>query len=503
MRRLRRCSTVLLALVVAPAAFAALGAAPASAAGPDPVQAAAGWLTTQFENASHLPAPAGDHFDNKYGTSYYPNYGENADALFGLAAAHVGAAKARVALRYLDANLDAYADPTGAQGGPYDGSFAKVALAHEIAGTSATSLLTELKADECPAGSSTCTPGAPKNIFASASDAFVILAEARGGTAHAPSAAAVDYFLSLQCASGGFTSGTDPCGSGDADVDSTSYALMALQALGGHSAEIAKAADWLTGQRAAGGYWVSQDIPNTNSTGLAAAALAGADRDVTTSRSWLRGQQVPAGQPGAGALQYGGTFEPTTTSATSLSVLATAQGLIGLEPDGSLATVSAAGSTGSAPLLNPVAAISDRTIAPGQQVRFTGAAYAAGEKVLVQLENASVTTFGNGKAGAGGVIAFSASVPSSAAAGPARVVVTGTASGLTVSLQVTVSAAAAPPTDTAPGGPFPGSPFPGGPPLANTGSTSSGLVPVGLLAVALGALLVAVGRRQRDAAHRA
>ena len=72
----------------------------------DPVAAAAGWLSTQFEDGTHLPVPAGDHFDSYFSPSYFANYGENADAIFGLAAAKAGAAKSAVALQYLATNID-------------------------------------------------------------------------------------------------------------------------------------------------------------------------------------------------------------------------------------------------------------------------------------------------------------------------------------------------------------------------------------------------------------
>ena len=102
----------------------------------DAVQAAAGWVAGQFVDSSHLPAPAGDHFDSKYGSAYYPNYGENADVIFGLAAAKAGSTKVTTALNYLATNLDAYTDITNSDTfGPYDGAVAKTALAALVAGS--------------------------------------------------------------------------------------------------------------------------------------------------------------------------------------------------------------------------------------------------------------------------------------------------------------------------------------------------------------------------------
>ena len=252
----------------------------------DPVRGAAGWLATQFVDGTHLPAPDGDHFDQKYGSTYYANQGANADVLFGLAAGKVAGSKIAVALAYLADNVDAYSDITNSDGfGPYDGSVAKLAVAAIVAGQDPTAfggynLLHTLATDECAPTAKGCTPGSGANVFSSIQEAFIILAEARAGAGHAPTTQALDYFTSLQCASGGFTDKTASCGAGDADVDATSYAIMALQAAGGHATELARATAWLTGQRKAAGYWVSQGIPNANSTGLAAAALQGQNFDV-------------------------------------------------------------------------------------------------------------------------------------------------------------------------------------------------------------------------------
>lgn len=484
MRRLRRCATLLLA-----APLLAVGVAgPARAAdAPRPATAAAAWLTTQFVGAAHLPAPGGDHFESKLGSSSYPNYGENADVLFGLAAAKVGAAKATVALDYLNAHLADYADTAGAFGGPFDGSIAKLALARIVAGTSAADLLTTLKSDECPAKAKKCTPGAPHGIFAGASDSFVLLAEARAGGSFAPSAAALAYFLSLQCTNGGFTTKTAACGSGAADVDATSYALMALQALGGHPAEVASAADWLASQRTAAGYWLVQGVPNTNSTGLAAAALAGAGRDVSTSRSWLLAQQVPAGAPGAGALKYAGAFTPTTTSATSPSVIATAQGILGLVDGGSLATVTAAGSSRGVTLLPPVIRTSTGHVSPGGTVHLHVTGFAAGERAVISLEKQPGHAIGTATVDPAGTFSAVVTVPATTPAGSDPLVVVGPSSGFRIEAYLVVGAAA------------PGSPStPGAPPLANTGTNSSTLSLLGLGLLLAGAIALAAGRSRRS-----
>lgn len=455
MRTLRRMGAVgagLAAIAIATAAGtpAASAATTRYATTTNAVQAAAGWLAGQFVDSSHLPAAGGDHFDSKYGTKYYPNYGENPDAIFGLAAAKAGGAKVATALGYLATNLDGYTDITNSDGfGPYDGAVAKTALAALVAGSNpssfaGTNLLRTLKQDECATASTSCTPGEAANIFASVSESFVVLAEARGGAkygaAYLPSAAAVSYLLSLQCPDGGFTDSISACGaSGTPDVDSTSYALMALQALGGHSAEAIKAANWLASQRKAAGYWESQGIPNPNSTGLAAAALQGQGRDVSTSRTWLLGQQARAGSVGAGAVKYNGSLSPTTTSATSLSVLATAQALPALVDGGSLAVLSATGSQAGVAVYAPTASTSAATAKPGAWESVTGVGFAPRERVTVTVHSRPAVV-ATATSDALGSVRASYKVPSTLTAGRHQLVLTGASSGLTASRSFTVPA---------------------------------------------------------------
>lgn len=378
---------------VAITALTAIPSASATTVTTDRVQAGAGWLATQFVDNTHLPAWAGTHFEQKSQFGRFPIYGENADAIFGLAAAKAGGHKMHVALNYLVRNIEGYTDISNADGfGPYDGSVAKLAVAAIVAGSDPRDvgghdLIATLAADECEAASATCAaPGAAANIFSSISESFVLLAEVRAGANPTPDA--VSYFRSLQCANGGFTSGTAACGSGHTDVDATSYAIMALTALtalSGHPARLNHAVGWLRDHQHAKGFWVSQNVPNTNSTGLAAAALAGADRPLGRAREWLRAQQVAAGRPGAGAFRYAGEFDRATGTAPSPSTLATAQALTGLVDDGSLATLTAAGATRDTKMYAPRIA-APRRVAVGSRVEIRLVAFAADEPVGCQLE---------------------------------------------------------------------------------------------------------------------
>ena len=471
----------------------------------DPVQAAAGWLATQFEDDSHLPTPTGDHFHSSFTsngvTSYFPSYGENADAIFGLAAAGAGKDKIATALAYLVTNADAYADLSGAQGGPYDGSVAKLAVAAQVAGISTTTatafgthdLIQQLKTDECTStvpdgfndGGFTCVQaGAAKNIFASVSESLTILAEARQGGNDAPSPAALTYFDSLQCASGGFTDDVSACAAGDEAVDDTAYAIMAMTLVPSQSTHLASAIAWLKAQQEPAGSWNSANIA---STGLAAAALDGAGTSETKAQAWLAGQQTAAGSPGAGAL---GAFAPTTAAGTSPAVLNTAQGLTGMVAGGSLATLSGANATAGTSAFTPVATLSAASATLGSTQTVSATGFAAGEQVQAVLHSTPVT-LGTVTAGANGAVTVSFVVPAAVGAGAHTVTLTGLTSGLTVSSPLTLTAAVvvAPTTTTTDADV-----------LANTGLNGPAVTRLGglgVLALLAGSGLMFAARRRR------
>ncbi len=474
--------------VAAPAA-----AAPAASTTHDPAQAVAGWLAQQF----------GDHFEY----DGFPGFdgGRTADVIFALAASGTGADKIDAAIGYFQKHVAEYTqinDTSGAPG-PSDGGVAKTAVAAIVAGVDPTAfggydLLTTLRDDQCdgPSGSSTdfsvpvCpAAGAARNIFSSISESFAILAEARGGTA--PDAAAVAYFLSLQCADGGFTAQTDGTTNCASDVDATGYAVSALIALGGHDAQVADAADWLTSQRSAGGYWSSQGGPNVDSTGLAASALAAAGRDTSTSRAWLASQQVTAGPTtgkGAsrGALKYQGAFD------ASASIKASADGMLGLAGGASLATVTAAGATpGTFVLALAAPSVRKSSVRAGQLQTVTGLGFQAGEHVSAAFASGSAA-LSRTSAGTHGTATLTFAVPAGTSAGTHTLVLTGETSGLSSRVDFTVAREAPTPTPTP-------TPPATGPQLADTGldartvALETGL---GLGCLVLGALMTLAGRRR-------
>jgi hypothetical protein len=245
-------------ILTAPTALAVVVAHPVTTT--DPAAAAAGWLSQQLIDGSHLVFS----FDGKTFDG-----GGTADLSFALAAAKSGAKDINAAVSYLAAHVADYTminDKSG-KPGPSDGAIGKSAVAAMVAGDDPTSfggynLLQTLKADECTAISGdpkdfsvpVCPAvGAGRNTFSSIAESFTVLAEARGSAidaSYAPSSAAVGYLLSLQCPNGGFTTSTTGGTSCSSDVDATGYAMMALQALGGQGNAIGKAADWRESTRA-------------------------------------------------------------------------------------------------------------------------------------------------------------------------------------------------------------------------------------------------------------
>jgi hypothetical protein len=510
-----RLSVPLLAVAaLAVVAVSALSTAGASAAAPatttDPAAAAAGWLAQQFADSANRRVPGGDHIELSYndGTKnvFYYDGGGTADAAFALAATKSGRTKIDAAVGYIGAHLDAYVDYSGAQGGPYYGSIGKAAVAAAVDGKDPNDfgghhLLSELKKDECPAASTTCAPGSNSNVFSSVSTSFIVIAEARGarvdGSSVAPSKDLVSFFLSLQCPDGGFTSdlpAKSPCAS---DADATGYAVMALQALGGHTAEIDRAAAYLEKSRGKDGAWSDNGGPNIDSTGLAAAALSIAGRDASRSRNWLASQQVtdgPTTGTGArrGALKYQGAYD------ANASIKGTSDAILGLVPGASLATLDTHGAAaGTAVLALDDPTVAHRKVKAGGQQIVTGTGFAVGERVRVAVHSTPISV-GTATASRAGTASLAFDVPKTLPAGVHTVVLTGTSSGLSAAIAFTVVAApAAAPSTSAPGSTAPPS---GAPVLAVTGRGTGWEVLAGLGCIALGGLALVAGRRR--AAHR-
>ena len=339
-------------------------------------------------------------------------------------------------MRYFARHVEKYVGIKNTKYGPNDGGIGKTAIAALVAGADPTrfgpyNLLKHLKADQCKAGSTTCTPGSAANIYSSVSESLVILAEARGAkayrTTYAPDAAALSYFLSLQCANGGFTSATTRGSHCTADPDATGYAIMALRADGHRPAARARAVHWLRSTRNTDGSWTAQGVHNVDSTGLAAAALAGAGLDTTRSKKWLRSQQVTTGPTvgkGAsrGALKYHGAFDPSS------SIKATADGLLGMVRYGDLATLTDHRATaGTAVLALAPARVANPRVAAGSRETVTGTGFSVRETVIARLGSRRV---GSARANKAGTVSVRFRVATSAR-GTHRITLTGRFSRLT------------------------------------------------------------------------
>lgn len=483
----------------------ALGPAGAPAAAPrttaTPAKGAAGWLAQQF----------GTHFV-AYGSF---DGGTTADAIYALAAAGVGKDKINAAVDYFAAHVNEYTSVSDTSGkpGPYDGAVGKTAVAAMVADADPThfggyNLLQALKDDQCTSVSHPTNsdysipecpaPGSARNSYSSIAESLAILAEARGaqryGSTYAPDAAATSYFLSLQCANGGFTAGTSGGAHCVSDPDATGYAMMALQAQGDQPAALARAAHWLTSVRNADGSWTAQHVHNVDSTGLAAAALRAHGVNTDRSAAWLVSQQMTVGPTvGAGAsrgaLKYQGSFNATS------SIKATADGILGMVAHGSLATLSDRSAAADVPVLALAAPTVDHRAVAGRALTVTGTGFSSGEAVHGEL-GSRPTGIGTARANRSGTVSLTFTVPSGFA-GRHVLTLTGHRSELASSRVVNIVAAqqpsaaqqppAAPPNRTSQ------------PTLAATGLDGRQVtvdVALGAGLVVAGALLLVIGRRR-------
>lgn len=236
----------------------------------DPTLVAAHYLEQQLAATGYLL--------QSYG---YPDPGLTADAILALDAAGTGQTAAAAATAKLVADPVAYTgfgDPKEI----YAGSVAKllnVAIAQGIDPTAfgGFDVLTTLKGLEAANGrfSDVSAYGDYSNTFG---QAFALIGLHRAGQPVSTDAKA--YLLHQQCPGGGFKLYMDDAGcakDADADPDATAMAVQALVAVGGASAEVGDALDYLTAaQGASGGVSSPAQGVNANTTGLAGQAfLAG------------------------------------------------------------------------------------------------------------------------------------------------------------------------------------------------------------------------------------
>lgn len=336
------------ALALVPLAGTATAAPPTSTSTAPrtllPDDAAAGWLARQLVD--------GDHLETSFGGVSYPDQGLTIDAVLAFAAAKVSGDAAARATAWLarPENVTGYIGDGGTEA--YSGATAKLLLAAQVRGVSATSfggvdLPARLRSLLTPSGRFS-----DRSAFGDFSNAFgqsyaVIALNRTAGKAPAGASA---FLVAEQCADGGvpISFGVVPCAG---DVDATTLAAQALRSAG-RSAAAARAVAWLAARQQSGGGLAAGDgvgTPNANSTGLAGQAFADAGKVVPAVKAgvFLARLQLRCSAPAArrGAIPF-----DSAGFAADTAPRATAQGLLGLTGVG-LRTLTAAGSKPGDPVL--------------------------------------------------------------------------------------------------------------------------------------------------------
>jgi hypothetical protein len=300
-----------------------------------------------------------------------PDYGSTVDTVVALAAAQVGANTITAVMNYLDdpAVVSDYANPADVTfGGPYPGSYAKLALAAEITGRDphafgGTDLIAQLTALQCPV-LDTATPGAcaawevgefkSGNLANGAgfpgvvAQTYDVLATMRAGETVVATAGSA-FLAAQQCADGSFANtfadNTVQCASGG-DVDATAAAVQALVAAPGvtQNAAVAAAIAWLQTQQQSDGSYVNAQPPsiaNVNSTALAANALQLANQSAAAPLAYLAAQQFSCGSAPAnlGAFKFAGAADVRATNQAIVALTGASLLTVTVTSTGAAATV--------------------------------------------------------------------------------------------------------------------------------------------------------------------
>jgi hypothetical protein len=294
-----------------------------------PAAAAAGYLARELVGKHH------DHYDGSYvsgkKTVTYVNYGETADAILSMDAAHTAQTAAARATRFLQAHVKAYAGHSVATYAP--GPIGKLLLVaeaqhvnvHSFGGLDLVSALTSTEGIRgASAGEFQQNPkGTPPayDYSSTVSQALAVIGLANSPhSADAPDAAAITFLATQQCSGGGWptellTNPAKACKAGK-DVDSTGYAIQALLAAGDHGAATI-GLGWLKkAQHPSGGFGKPT---NANSTALATEALAAAGKSVKRPQAWLVRHQVGCSGRASrrGAVKFQGAWDASALLASS------------------------------------------------------------------------------------------------------------------------------------------------------------------------------------------
>ena len=323
--------------------LSSVGAALATSPTDDPVEAAAGWLTTQLTDGRRITVQFGD--------DVFDSYGPTADVLFALAGAGVASGYSTAIADWFD-QPDQVAGYTGdGVDEIYAGATGKLLLVAATAGRDPTDfggrdLVAQLTGRRDVDGRFR-DESAFGDFSSTLTQAVAVLGLYRTDTGGLEPED-VQFLLDQQCADGGFRFDPDT-GDCTSQVDTTGMVVQALFAVGGPDADnaVSDAVEWLVEvQEESGGFAGSAEPANANSTGLAALALSlgGADDAAAAARAWIVTLQHDCDDDEPGAIQ-------AMTDDPGDLVLATTQALWGMSAV-SLADVTVAGASEAVPLLD-------------------------------------------------------------------------------------------------------------------------------------------------------
>ncbi|MCK5890434.1 prenyltransferase/squalene oxidase repeat-containing protein [Aeromicrobium sp.] len=503
---------VALPVLLAPSA----GAAPSATSGQEVADAGA-WLAPHVASGVYS-------YDSGFGD--YPDYGLSLDIVSALHQLGVQPAAQAAVLDGLAAEPEAYG--VGSAGGA--GKLATVLQqtsrdASDLGGRDVLAEVVDMVVTDAGPELGRGVDASPWGDYSSGfTQPFVVSALSLAGDPLADDA--TDFLTRQQCADGGFrdvysevdpttfanAAYLDPATSCESDLDSTLFAMTALQlaqaeGAAGLGTNLSDATTYLLAQQSTDGSFDGAGFAGTNSTGQAARVLAvqGQAAAALKAADWVRGRFVtpalaPAGSPLAGEV---GAFAKDSAQFTDALTY-------GIEPAQRHEWVRASSQAALALQINPASGSVVVTGAPaeasaGSDVALTLSGLAPHETVQVQFESsagagrsvgfAAVALPTTVVANAAGTATVSVTLP--AALGPQSILVTGLGTGRTGTVDITVLAAA-PGDGTTGGGTAGGGAEGSGAASDATAARRDGRLPdtgapVDLLLVTLAAAAVAAG----------
>jgi hypothetical protein len=300
----------------------------------------------------------GDHVESSYTDSTgtvqtFVDYGGTADVAIALASTGTQDATLAKVVDYLDAHVADYVDPSGAQGGPFDGAAGKLALVneiverdpHDVGGTDLIALLTSNVCTAATKDGACSGAGDFHGAYSGLGQVLPVLALARAHVA--VPASALTRLEQLQCSDGGFSSDLIAPGAAcTSEVDTTGAVLQALVLLPSESAAATEAAQFLVSQQQADGGFTGAAGENANSTALAVQGLiadAGSPSATASGQAFLAALQQTDGGLKVNAAAKGSDLRATDQAVPAIAgtTLTTLSHAIPAAPASPTPTVSA------------------------------------------------------------------------------------------------------------------------------------------------------------------